>query len=62
VPEDCHALVSLIKHFYEQAKGNEWVWSKTNVVQLVKYVKLDDIYKMRACYFASKNDPQVLCL
>jgi len=62
VPEDRHAVVSLIKRFYEQAKGDELVWTKSNILQLVKYVKLDDIYKMRACYFASKIDPQVLCL
>jgi len=62
VPEDRHAVVSLIKRFYEQAKDDELVWTKSNVLQLVKYVKLDDIYKMRACYFASKTDPQVLCL
>jgi len=54
-------LFSLIKCFYKQA-GDNLIWSMTNIVQLVKYVKLDEVYKMCACYFASKSDPQVLCL
>jgi len=62
-PEDHHAIVALIHHFYEQRKESERsVSSKENVLQLVKYVKLNEIYKLRACYFASKKDQQVLCM
>jgi len=62
VSEDCHAVVSLIEHFYKQAQDNALVWSKTNILQLIKYIKLEDVYKMEACYFPSKTNPQVLCL
>ena len=31
-----------------------------NVVRLSKYVKLDDVFKLRACYFAEKTDVSVI--
>jgi hypothetical protein len=61
--ENRHAVISLIKGFYESATSNgDMVWVPKNVIQLTRFVKLEYVYKLRACYFVSQKDPLVLCL
>jgi len=41
-------------------REGERVWTKANVLELSKFVELDDVYKLRACYFTAKKDPSVI--
>jgi hypothetical protein len=60
--EERHSIVGLIDKFYKNASETEIVWSRANVLKLTRFVKLDDVYKLQGCYFASKKDPLILCL
>jgi spore coat polysaccharide biosynthesis predicted glycosyltransferase SpsG len=55
-----HAVVSIINDIYKTTDDNEPVWTKSNILCLTKYVALDDVFKLLACYFAVKHDPSVL--
>ena len=61
--EERHDTIRLMDGIYAQAKAdNQPVdWSKETVVALTKYVKLEEVVKLRACYLASKKDPAVIC-
>ena len=44
---------------YTSTHKNEKVWMNTNVMRFSKYVKLDDVLKICACYFIAKKDKSV---
>jgi hypothetical protein len=60
--EDRHSVIGIIKRVYEAAeeKNEPLLWKTSDVKELAKYVALDDIYKLRACYLTSKIDPGVI--
>ena len=58
--EHRHGVLSTIRNIYATTSENEKVWTKVNVVRLAKYVKMDDVFKLRACYFAAKRDASVI--
>ena len=58
--EDRHAVVRLIDGFYTSSKfDNVPIWTKSNVLELVKYAPLGDIGKLRSLYLATKIDSSV---
>ena len=52
--EHNHRVLSTIKGFYVSIFYNDKLWMNENVVRLAKYFKLDDVFKLRASYFAEK--------
>lgn len=52
-----HELVNTMDAF--QSKGGPRVWTKENVLALVKFAPLDSVSKLRTCYLAAKRDPSV---
>ncbi|KAI2491962.1 hypothetical protein MHU86_22582 [Fragilaria crotonensis] len=58
--EDRHAVVTLIDGFYASNEFQDVpIWTKGNVLQLVKYVPIGDVGKLRSSYLAAKIDPSV---
>lgn len=55
--EDRHAILGIIDKAH--STGTK-VWTKEIIVKLAKYVKLEDVVKLRACHMASKQDPGVI--
>ena len=57
-----HSVLSIIKGIYERATANEEPvkWTKEDVLRLTAYVKMDEVYKLRACYLVAKKDPSVI--
>ena len=49
-----------IGRFYRDSSFNEKIWTRRRVAYLARYVKLDDVYKLRACYFTAMKDPSVI--
>ena len=58
--EDRHEVVNLIDGFYTSREFEDApIWTKRNVMELVKYAPLGDIGKLRSSYLAAKIDPSV---
>ena len=58
--EDRHAVVALIDGFYASNEFQEVpIWTKGNVLQLVKYAPIGDVGKLRSSYLGAKIDPSV---
>ena len=58
--EDRHAVVTLIDGFYASNEFQDVpIWTKGNVLQLVKYAPIGDVGKLRSSYLAAKIDPSV---
>ncbi|KAI2510833.1 hypothetical protein MHU86_3619 [Fragilaria crotonensis] len=58
--EDRHNVVALIDGFYSSSEFEDVpIWTKGNVLQLVKYVPIGDVGKLRSSYLAAKIDPSV---
>lgn len=58
---DIHlTLVNRIDVFHAEASPGQSSWVKDTVLQLTKYVPLDQIPNIRACYMATKIDPSVV--
>ena len=53
-------VMNVISSIYNDVLPNEKVWTKVNVLRLTKFVKLDDVFKLRACYLTAKADPSVI--
>ena len=45
---------------YRSAPADEKVWTKQNVLRLAKFVKLDDVFKLRGCFLTANIDPSVI--
>ena len=56
-PADRANVVTIIDGFYA---SNEPTWSKENINQLLEYVPLNDMVRLRACYWTAKNDDTVI--
>ena len=57
-----HRVISIIDKMNSDAlktQSNAWL-QKTNLMKLSKFVKLDDVYKLRACHAIAKQDPDVI--
>jgi hypothetical protein len=59
-PELRHEVVSVIDQFYENAAPSNEVWSKANVLKLVKFAPLAQVPKLRATYFAAKRNGRIM--
>ena len=58
--EDRHAVVALIDGFHVSNELQSVpIWTKGNVLQLVKYAPIGDIGKLRSSFLAAKIDPSV---
>jgi hypothetical protein len=60
--ENRHAAVAIIGGHVMKAKTNEensCPWRIENVLEVLKYVALDDMLQLRGCYHTSKIDPSV---
>jgi hypothetical protein len=58
--KDRHAVVRLIDGIYTSIKfDNVPIWTKSNILELVKYAPLGDIGKLRSSYLATKIYPSV---
>ncbi len=60
--ENRHAVVAIIDGIMTQAKTNEEnlsPWRIINVLELLKYVALDDLQQLRGCYHICTIDPSV---
>ena len=60
--EQRHEVIDICKNVSEVAElvGERPRWTKETVVALARYVKLDDVHKLRACYLISRKDPSVI--
>jgi len=59
--EERHNVLAIIKGMYENAAPDQPVsWKKHDVVRLSKYVSLEDVHKLRACYLTAQKDPSVI--
>jgi hypothetical protein len=59
-PENRLTVVNRIDTFHAEASPGQSAWVKDNVLQLTKYIPLDQIPNIRACYMATKIDPSVV--
>ena len=58
--EKRQAVMQTIGRFYRDSSFNEKIWTRRRVAYLARYFKLDDVYKLRACYFIAMKDPSVI--
>jgi hypothetical protein len=60
-PNDRQDLVDTIDSFYHDAAVSmSNPWKKENILCLTRFCPLDDISKIRACYFAAKKDETLI--
>ena len=52
--------IQIIDDVYKSVPENKKVWTKGNVLKLVKYVKLGEVFRLRACYMTAKKDTTVI--
>jgi hypothetical protein len=55
-----HQLMTLIDGFYANATATKSPWCPDNIWQLVEFVPLDKVERLRACYLTAKRDPVVI--
>jgi len=57
-----HEIFSIIKSAYDVAAAcnHKVTWDKGTVCALARYVKLEDMCKLRACYLVAQEDPSVI--
>jgi hypothetical protein len=60
LPENCLTVVNRIDVFHAEASPGQSAWVKDTVLQLTKYIPLDQIPNIWACYMATKIDPSVV--
>ena len=53
-------LIQIVDYVYKSVPANKKVWTKVNVLKLVKYVKLGEVFILRACYMTAKKDANVI--
>ena len=54
------SVMVTIREIYRSAPADEKVWTKQNVLRLAKFVKLDDVFKLRGCFLTANIDPSVI--
>jgi hypothetical protein len=59
-PELHHEVVSVIDQFYKNAAPGNEVWSKANILKLVKFAPLAQVPHLRASYFAAKRNGRIM--
>jgi len=59
-PDERRSIMRLIDGIYSSSTVEGAVWSQKNVLDLAKYVPLNQVFKLRACYFAAKKDSSVI--
>ena len=55
--EDRISVINTIDGFYE---SDESTWSKENINQLLEYVPVADVVRLRGCYWTAKSDGSVI--
>jgi hypothetical protein len=58
--EQRNKVMGTIREVYKSTHVNKRVWTKQNVFNLVKFVKLDDVFKLRGCFLTANIDPSVI--
>jgi len=60
--EQRHEVLSIIKRVRQRAKDTQQpiTWAKEGVIRLTGYVKMDEIYKLRACCPVAQKDPAAI--
>jgi len=60
--EQRHEVLTIIQNVYDLADmcDEKPEWTKEVVVALARYVKLEEVHKLRACHLVSKQDPSVI--
>ena len=53
-------VIQIIDDVYKSVPGKKKVWTKGNVLKLVKYVKLGEIFRLRACYMTADKYATVI--
>ena len=53
-------VIQIIDDVYKSVPANKKVCTKGNVLKLVKYVKLGELFRLRACYMTAKKDATVI--
>jgi len=60
-PDERRSIMRLIDGVYRSSSTVDGaIWTHKNVLDLAKYVPLDQVFKLRACYFAAKKDSSVI--
>ena len=50
-------VIGIIRDAYNSTPSNQNVWRKQNILSLAKFVILEYVFKLRACYITAKLDP-----
>ena len=51
------AFKVIIRDAYNSTHSNQNVWRKQNILSLARFVRLEDIFKLRGCYLTAKIYP-----
>ena len=54
------AVMGIIRDAYNSTPINKKVWRKQKILSLAIFVRLEDVFKLRACYLTAKVDPSVI--
>ena len=54
------AVMEIIRDVYNYTPSNQNILRKQNILSLARFVRLEDIFKLHACYLTSKVDPSVI--
>ena len=54
------AVMGIIHGAYNSTYLNQNVLRKQNILSLAIFVRLEDVFKLRACYLTAKVDPSVI--
>ena len=56
-------VMGIISDAYNFTPSNQNIWRKQNISSLDIFVRLEDVFKLRACYLTAKVDPSIIvCL
>ena len=53
-------VIQIIDDVYKLAPANKKVWTKCNVLKLVKYVKVGEVFRLQAFYMTAKKEATVI--
>ena len=57
------SVMGIISDAYNFTPSNQNIWRKQNISSLDIFVRLEDVFKLRACYLTAKVDPSIIvCL
>ena len=52
--------MGIICDAYNSTPSNQNVWRKQNILSLARFVRLEDVFKLRACYLTDNFDPSAI--